>query len=375
MTSYEEMVVDRSVEAAWLEFRVRVADHLAAMDEADYVRLGLTDGAGDPTDHVMIRSYGLRGFTVTWQWADGADRPGARHRRAIRVTRARIDAYVLRLSGVLLAAGAPHPSFVHVLEGDLVLVDSPVETTPTPALPTLPVSVMPTSHDELVEWVDRTLTERLGRLPRKRDDGSIGIFRSDDARLTIRISRSRPIIEVWATVAKDVDVRKARKLLPKLNASFHFFAFSLVGDRVTVATTVDAKPFCPEHLDRAIDSTFDYLEEAAGDVRAKLTRKAPRADLADNAIDPDLLLVYGVHTDAEAMIEMARALTGSSRTALEGWRQAALEAGRAARKKASKVEHGPVQHAMYEQSLAWTDVVIAINQAVQDIDDDREPSR
>lgn len=167
-----------------------------------------------------------------------------------------------------------HPSFVEVLEGDLELVE-PLEQVTAPAA--LTELVVPITHDELVEWVDRILAERLGCVPRKREDGAICILRSGDARLTVRVNRSRPVIAVSATG--------------------------------------DAKPFCPEHLDRAIDSTFDYSEEAAGEVRSKLARKASKVDPVDYTIDPDRLLVYGVRTDADAMIEMARALTGGSRTA------------------------------------------------------------
>ncbi|NRQ50418.1 T3SS (YopN, CesT) and YbjN peptide-binding chaperone 1 [Aeromicrobium stalagmiti] len=365
MGSYEEMVVDRIVDAAWLDFRVRLADHVAAMEVGDVLTLGLRDGDDDWTVEVLITGASAA-CDVLWEWADETDRRLARHGRSFRVPGGATDAYVMHLSDVLIDAGAPHPSFVDVLSGDLVIVDPPKPLVATAAAPEMPESVTPASHDDLVAWVDRVITQRLGREPKKLDSGSIGLARDDD-RLQVRVSRSRPIIEVWATVARSVDVRKARKMLPRLNASFHFFSFSLAGDSLVVSTTVNAKPFCPAHVDRAIDSTFTYLADEAGKVRAKLVRKQPKDAATDNAINSDLLLVYGAAGDRKAMIQMARGLTGDSRTSLGQWAKAAVKAGRLAREKAAGAKHGPVQNALIDQVIAWTSVADAMSDALEEI--------
>lgn len=373
MGSYEEWVVDRSVDAAWLEFRVRLADHLSTMAPDDVLALGLRDAHDDWIVELAISTLPT-GFRALWEWADERSRPGARHGRSIRIAPEQIDAYVLVIRDVLESAGAPHPSFVEVLSGGLVLVDPPEQIVATAAEPEIPELVTPTSSEDLISWVDRVISARLGYPPRKRDDGSISLSRGDDI-VTIRISRSRPIIEVGSTVARDVDVRRARKAVARLNARFHFFSFSLVGDRLLMSTTVNASPFCPEHLDRAIDSTFTYLADEAGKVRVKVARKAPKDASTDNAVDTDLLLVYGAAGDRKVMIEMARRLTGDSRTSLGQWRRTAAEAGNVAKTKAANAKHGPVQNALTDQVIAWRGVAEAITEAVAEIADERRAAR
>lgn len=365
MGSYAELVIDRSVEAAWLQFRVRVADHLAAMEHKDTLTLGLRDGDGDWTVELLLKTWS-GGFAALWEWADEQDRPLARHGRTMRVPRGAADAYVLHISRLLTDAGAPHPSFVEVVSGDLVLVDPPQDVAP-PSEPALPDSVTPTSADELVAWVDRTLTVRLGRAPRKRPDGSVGISRDGD-RLEIHVSDGKPIIEVWATVARDVDLRKARKRLSKLNASFHFFSFALVGDRLVVTTTVNGRPFCPAHLDRAINSTFAFLERDAVGIRTKLARKSP----SDDGFDADLLLVHGASGDRKTMVEMARRLSGGSAKKLRRWHRAAADAGRSARKRAGDAEHGPLLDVLLDQVITWGSVKAALEDVLAEIADERE---
>lgn len=152
MGSYEEWVVDREVEAAWLQFRVRLADYLAAMAEADVVSLGLLDGDEDWAVEVVVTASGRGRFKALWEWADEQDRRGARHGRSLHFSSKQIDEYVLVIGDALQSAGAVHPSFVEVLSGDLVLVDAPKHIVAPAAKPELPESVTPASRDDLVIW-------------------------------------------------------------------------------------------------------------------------------------------------------------------------------------------------------------------------------
>ncbi|MCD9198320.1 YbjN domain-containing protein [Aeromicrobium wangtongii] len=180
----------------------------------------------------------------------------------------------------------------------------------------------------------------------------------------IRLSSTRPIIEVWAVVAEGVDARRGRKLLDALNGSFHFYCFSLAGDSLIMSTTVNAEPFCPEHLDRAIESTYSYLEDEAPAVRDKLAAMKPKA--APDGLRPGLLVLYGRHHDRQGVIDLARSLTDDNPPVLRRWRHEALRASKRAHKKAAQTDHGPAQIALVEQHLAWRSVAAALGQVLDD---------
>ncbi|MRK01394.1 hypothetical protein GEV27_07640 [Aeromicrobium sp. S22] len=366
MGSYEEMVVDREVAGAWLTFRVRVADRLADMRVHNVLALGLPDADDGWTVELVVTRRDSR-FEALWEWDDEQDRPHARHGRSITFGPGSIDAYARVISDALESAGAVHPSFVEVLAGDLVLAD-PAEppAAPAPRTPT-PESVSPLDRADLQQWVERAVSERLGFEPPVRDDGSIGLAR-DAGRVDIRVSRSRPVVEVWAVVARDVDVRKARKRLLKLNGRFHFFCFSLIGDSLVVATTVNADPFCPAHLDRAIDSTFGFLQDEGGRVGAKVIRPRPGTPVA-LGVDEDLLLLFGLSGDRSDLVIMARDLADDSRRSLRRWRDAAIEAGKLARRRTASTE-GALQDALLLQVIAWRKVVSALDDAIGEITDE-----
>jgi len=185
-------------------------------------------------------------------------------------------------------------------------------------------------------------------------------------------------------VARDVDVRKARKHVAQMNARFHFFAFALVGNKIFVASTVNARSFCPEHLNRAIDATFGYLDSDAPELEAKLARREPKAEKTPseapsnanaNAIDGDLLLVFGASGDRGAMVQMARGLTHDSRDRLGQWRNAARDAADEARAKVALGGAEVVQNALIDQVIAWRSVADALEGAVAEILAEKEGSR
>lgn len=286
MSTYEEMVVDRAIEKAWLQFRVRLADHLTTAEPGERFDWALPT----PDDHrgVLVMSMGVSTdghvfFLVEYE-RDGVRRdvalPGLRRlgvkREGSAIDRDELDAFIAGLTTWLRRdQRVVDPAFLTVLQGQF----RPVEVTepaqaPGPAEPSLdlPDAVVPRSHADLLEWLDRTLEHRLGRKPMKNDSGAYTLTR-DERRVHVTPSSTRPIIAVWAVVARDVDVRRARKVIAKLNAKTYFFSFSLVGDRIDVQTTVNGEPFCPAHLNRAINSTFRFLEHEAGDVAVKVRRR------------------------------------------------------------------------------------------------------
>ena len=130
---------------------------------------------------------------------------------------------------------------------------------------------------------------------------------------------------------------------------------------------VNGKPFCPAHLDRAIDSTFTYLEKEAGEVRAKVVRPTPRSAPTD---DPDLMLIFCSATNRRAAISLARELSGDSHSRLNRWKVAARLRSKEARERAQESSGGAVD-ALIEQHIAWRRVSMAMHDAVQEIADEK----
>lgn len=285
MSTYEEMVVDRAIEAAWLAFKVRLADHLAAAEPGERFEWALPTLDDQRGRIVMAMGVSTDGhiFVLVEYERDGARRdvalPGLR-RLGIKcggstIDRDDLDAFIAGLTVWLRGhRRVVDPSFLTVLMGQFRPADV---AEPAPASGAaeplhLPEAVVPHRHADLLAWLDLALEHRLGRKPTKSDSGGYTLTR-DERRVYISPSSNRPIIDVWAVVARDVDVRRARKAIAKLNAKKYFFSFSLVGDRIDVRTTVNGQPFCPAHLNRAINSTFAFLETEAGDVAVKVRRR------------------------------------------------------------------------------------------------------
>ncbi len=380
MGSYEEGVVDRSVESAWLQFRVRLAEHLVDLPQGDLLDLRID--MGDRSATVVLRCwrdetqqlgvgvlFDIEGDLRT-RPAPGLRRFGFRDNMRL-VEPDQVDSLVWSVERWLrLHRSVPHPSFVDVVDGELVLVDPPLNLVSPATGPSLPEAVTATSPDDLRLWVERILTARLGHEPRRSENGSF-LVNDEAGQIAIRVGR-RPIVEVWSIVARKVDVRRARKHVARMNARFHFFSFALVGDRVIVSTTVNASPLCPEHLDRAITSTLDYLEDGAADLQAKLARregtKRDRPQHPQRTLTPELMLVVAAADDHASMIAIARDVSGDSLSTLSRWRTAARAQMMLARVGSRGSDRSQaVRDAFVEQAATWARVREALADAVEQI--------
>src|SRR5664279_585715 len=213
MGSYEEWVVDREVETAWLQFKVRLADHLSSMGEGEALALCVRGADDTIAVGLHLRTVGRSGFAAEWDWVDETDRRGARHERPTRFSSQQLDSYVRRIHDVLRADGVQHPAFIEVHESDLVLVDPPKDVVSRPTKPETPESIVPSSPEDLKMWVDRVLAQRLGREPKENKDGSVSLFRNGSF-VTIRLSSSRPLEQQPADHRGLVD-RGSRRRCPQ----------------------------------------------------------------------------------------------------------------------------------------------------------------
>lgn len=372
MGTYEELVVDRSVEAAWLQFRVRLADHLAQMGEDD--ELVLTAPRAAESRHIRLHLSAGEAETLRLSLSFGI--VGERNADRRLLIKSRMAEIGLTAGSLVLGRnqvdrmaqvterslrelfGLVHPSFVDVKSADLVLVDEPTPLVSPPPAPELPDVVTVHSQEELAGWVDRALEPVFGHTPRKDDRGNIWVNRGDH-RLVIRISADRPIVDLSAVIAKDVDIRKARKQVHRLNDKFYFYRFFVSGDRLMMATTVSARPFAPQHVVEAMNMMLSWLQRRAPKLQAKLLRTEPPVQEAPNGIDADLILLYGAPTTA-----LACALAKGDRATLSEWRSKARTAERNAKEQAAELEHGPAQNALIDAVIAWRQVISVLREAL-----------
>lgn len=356
MTGREEKGVDDSVATAWVQFRVRLADHLADLPGGQ--RLLLRVDAAALSVQMRERDGAI---AVTWVRADDSAHPEVDQ---LLVSAGDVDAFALTVQHALLAAGALHPAFVDVLEGDLALADPPTDLVDRPVPAAVPECARPQSPEQLAAWVRLVATAWLGHEPeddKSADDGAIRLTRDDDA-LIIGVSEDRPTVEVLSTVARGVDRAKARKIVAKLGARWHFLSFSLQGDRVVVSISVDASPFVPDHLERAIDTVFGYLAHHGARLRAKVAPPRPGADVR-RRVDPDLLLLFAAAPDQRAVADLARELSGDSSGTLRRWRVFATINAARARARSRSAQHGPVRRLLIEQADTWHAVASALEAA------------
>ena len=79
MSSYEELVVDRSVDHAWLQFRLRLADHLAAASRDEPVAVAITPQAVDDEAPAVVIEADSTDLVVridtTGAWTRGSASP------------------------------------------------------------------------------------------------------------------------------------------------------------------------------------------------------------------------------------------------------------------------------------------------------------
>lgn len=358
MVSYEEKVVDESVAAAWLQFRVRLADHVVDLDDGDCVLLRVE--AASVSLQLRARHGEIR---ATWMWADHTAHPVVDQ---VVVDPCDVDAYAVTVQRVLLAAGAPHPAFVEVLEGDLVLVDPPDVLVEPAVAPSAPEYAQPASAEQLAGWARLVAAQWLGRdLDEPGDDGVIWMAQGDD-RVGIRVGDARPTLEVVATVARGVDKARARKVVARLGAKWHFLSFSLTGDRIEVSVSVNASPFVRDHLDHAIDTVFGYLAHHAPKLRAKVAPTPPGVEVRPR-VDPDLVLLFGIAADPRAVVALARDLSQDSTTTLGRWRVFATVNAARARRRSRSVQHGPVRRLLIEQADTWHAVATALETAADEV--------
>ncbi|AXT85116.1 hypothetical protein C6I20_07930 [Aeromicrobium sp. A1-2] len=386
MGTYEEEVVDRSVDAAWLQLRVRLADHLAALPVGHAFSLVVDRHAGAYSTHIVLSKrtdetqvqvkQDVTGSLKRYS-APGFSRAGFRG-GALRVDNAEVDAIALAITSLLRdALAVVHPAFVEVHDpAGLVLVDPPRQLV-APRPPTafdgeMPTVVEPGSYDELCDWVDRVLLPMAQDGERER--GAFIPLRGKGVQAWVRVATTDPVVEVWAHLASGIDLAKAHARLAGLAAEHRYFRFLIQKDRLYAVATVQAAPFAPRHLTRTAMRAAALSRTLGPELTRELAphetvRKAPRVPAPRPIrVDPVLTaMLTATDLDAAGLVALAVTLSDRDADQLDRWKNiAARSYAMSARacevaENADELELGRLH---YRAKCRWQRVMRALGDAM-----------
>lgn len=324
MSSYEELVVDRGLDAVWSTFRDELAEHLAGDGLDDEVVL--TSDVRDPEVPYLRITRSGSGWRVALM-AEATPRPPYALDRAGR-DRLRALGFRLRsgeptllvpdqlvdqvahvavtvardLWGVLLPALLETSGFVVEFEE---VVPDPVAAEP-PAVPDL---LRPTGRTEVAYWTDRVLGDLFGHPPFKDEDGDVPISGDRGGRAMLRVHETGEVVTVWTVLARQVRFRKAHRAADRLSFAHPGVRFFLADDRLIAAVDVHSRPvFAPEQVTAAVRRISAVSRRESG-LEIELRRR--RAPVPQSDLDGPLMMLFaGIWTkdvDAEALaLELAQ---------------------------------------------------------------------
>ena len=384
MGSYEERVVDRGVDQAWMQLRLRLADLLTSATAEEPIGIAFTPlaaGDGDEAPTLIVDADGTD-ISVRILTDDLLDSrfefdPAERWRLvelgmkienggpvllvdANEVDRAAYYAYsVLHEMWEVL-----HPSFMAIDPEDSGLVDEPkYEEKSAPV--DLPDLVHVSSLQSLNEWVAATLTPEFGHTPVRDEDGDICVSGKKRSRAIVSV-RSEHRIEVWTILARDVDRKKARRQVDRLSRQYSFHRFFVVNDMLVASIVLFADPFVPSQLVRALQGTL-FVSGRLGSLGKKLKNPTGERTNSVSELDPRLmsLFVSGRRMPTAELVETAVNLAGGSETTLRAWRQRSASACREAHRLLS--EHGDVNDVHRRSKSSWRRVIRALDLALAEV--------
>lgn len=275
-----ELALDDKVEAAWSDFRRRLARTIADGRPGDVVVIDLAargEGFGadyyvqwevrddgtvcaeavgnaalDPDDRLPAQPL-ARLAALGWLVPSAEGRPNFERQGSVREAEDLARTVVRTLREVY---NAPHPAFLTStgFNGEQQLDLSRLGLT-TRAEPPPEHAVRADAEGRLVDQVIAVLAGGLGVPPDKLQadrDGDYPI-RAGSAMVFIRVTEEAGLVTVFSPMLVDVredDAVRARLL--DLQRRLPFIRLALAGEAVTATIQVMAAPLVPEHLERAI---------------------------------------------------------------------------------------------------------------------------
>ncbi len=279
MADIDDFDLDETMEMAWEDFSVRLAEVLSVMDDTSDLCISVAANTVPGTTPPVIRfSFEAPSTVAATLW--GADRDVLErlgwHRDNDGAHRVRWDQENTGELALLVARtmrdglGAIHPVFLEPDQlTDILRPGVPVGR----GLGVLPGPfgiVMPTSRDELDAIVGAELEQAFGHPPMRDSQGDVAI-RIGSTMLFLRSTPDFEELVLFAVLVHDVEGRsRACEVLNDLNRESRYCRFSLHLDRVFVQVSVPARPFVPVHLKKALASISQMADGIDDELATRL---------------------------------------------------------------------------------------------------------
>ncbi len=344
MGSYEEVVVDRAVDAAWRTFRDRLTEWLLAAgpgktlmmsvpaeeDLRPYLLVTHEPGSwaisivadeGLPLRYRFDRDARRALHDLGFRIDEGVPTLHAEHRQVDRIAHATVS--VLRDRwGLLLPLG--------IDTGDVDLVGEPASPTPEVVsgrrddldedgvyVGRVPEVIWPGEGVDLQMWSDRVLGQMLEHPPVYEDDGDIVVSGPRGGRAVVSFRPDGGGVEVWTVLATSARLKKAHAAADRLSRRYRGVRFFLDQDRLVASVVLETEPFVPAHLLEAVRRLCRvHAKERALDL--ELRRR--RAQVSGADVDEDLgMLFSSIWTKGVDADRLARALSRGDVPTLRRW--------------------------------------------------------
>ncbi len=280
----DDFDLDETMEMAWEDFSVRLAEVLSVMDDTSDLCISVAANTAVGTTPPVIKfSYEEPSTVAATLWgADPemltrlgwhSDGDGVNCLRWDQEDTSELALLVVRTMQEGL--GAIHPVFLEPDQlADILKPGVPIERG-AGVLPGPYGIVMPTSRSDLDAVVGAELEKAFGHPPMRDSQGDVAI-RIGSTMLFLRSTPDFEELVLFAILVHDVEGRsRACEVLNDLNRESRYCRFSLHLDRVFVQVSVPARPFVPTHLRKAlatISQTADGIDdELATRLRGRTT--------------------------------------------------------------------------------------------------------
>lgn len=322
MSDFAGFDLDRSTARAWSKFQVRLADHVAEMDDDDvllvraessadeddgsspYVRFcgigenrlrcevsGHTSPAGDHLlDQVGVET--LNGLGWSTRGGDDVDPGEPSANLFLEVDRSHADRLaVMAVKAFRDVFGVAHPVF---LSSDHLAQDESAPDLGVPMSdlssgfdPEEPIAVVPRDREHLQSLIDDALTPFFGHVPEHDEDDDIPVV-CGSSLVFVRVLEETPVIKMFASLVCDVtDLERAAFEVTVLNRDTRFIKFVVVEDRVMAYVFLPAWPFAPQHLRGTLALMAETIDEIDDDLLARVGGRRAFDIVTDDESDED----------------------------------------------------------------------------------------
>lgn len=257
---WAEQFVDRGLDKAWLDFRVRIADEIEALRDAGFLHGFDVAGPSQQVLHVTLDASGVVQLIASDGIVGGLQLSNS-DEAAFEIGRQLRETW-----------GVVHPRFVEVnLPGwDRPEASDLVDRSATSEVPEIGHAE---SNEQLETWVRSCLAERVDGELKVDADGDIPWLTPDGNSAWVRV-RNSGRIELFTILARNVDVEKAHEFIDRTSPRLFALKFYLSQGCLFMSQVLVARPFVPEQLGIALRSFVRDVDRLAH-VRNALERPEP----------------------------------------------------------------------------------------------------